>query len=262
MAKKIKILFLAANPSDVKYRLRLEEEFKEIRKKLRASKERDSFKLVSEWAVTPDDLQGVLSEHKPHIVHFSGHGSQTEGIALEDKSGNTFLLDKQAFAELLEIMKDNIRMVVLNACYATDQAREIRKIIDFTIGMNKAVGDKAAIVFAAYLYQNLADGRSVQDAFRLATTQLKIFKIPDSETPELLVRYGVDPNEEFKAWRQEQKNKVKPDKPAHDHPPSRVGGIFNNAEETRVGVQAGEVHIGEARTVFGAGRGRRRKQLA
>jgi hypothetical protein len=195
MAKKIKILFLAANPVDTKYRLRLDEEFSQIRKKLRVGKERDCFKFESEWAVTPDDLQEVLSTHEPHIVHFSGHGSQTEGIALEDKSGNTFLLDKQAFAELLKIIKGNIRIVVLNACYAKDQAEALTEIIDFTIGMNKAIGDRAAIVFASYFYQHLASGRSVQAAFRLAKNQLDIFKIPESDTPELLVRYGVNPNE-------------------------------------------------------------------
>jgi hypothetical protein len=192
MAIKIKILFLAANPVDTKYRLRLDEEFREIRKMLRAGRERDSFELVSEWAVTPDDLQEVLLTHEPHIVHFSGHGSKTEGIALEDKSGNTFLLNKQAFANLLKTLKDNIRIVVLNACYAKDQAEALREIIDFTIGMNKAIGDRAAIVFAAYFYQALAFGRSVQDAFELAKNQLELFKIPESDTPELLIKRGVD----------------------------------------------------------------------
>lgn len=191
MAKKIKILFLAANPVDMKYRLRLDKEYKEIRKMLRVGKERDSFELVSEWAVTPNDLHEVLLTHEPHIIHFSGHGSKTEGIALEDESGNTFLLNKQAFANLLKTLKDNIRVVVLNACYAKDQAEALREIIDFTIGMNKTIGDQAAIVFAAHFYQALAFGRSVKIAYDLAKNQLDLIKIPGSDTPELLTRDGA-----------------------------------------------------------------------
>lgn len=202
MAKKIKILFLAANPANVQYRLQLEREFNQIRDKLRASEERDSFKLLAEWSVTPDNLSYCLLTHKPHILHFSGHGSPTNGMALEDQAGNAFLLDKQAFSELLKIIKDNIRVVVLNACYTTDQAALLKETIDFTIGMNKPIGDRAAGVFAAHFYQGLAHGRSVQEAFRLATAQLSIFKIPGSDTPELLVRYGVNPNEVIRLAKQ------------------------------------------------------------
>lgn len=192
MPDRIKILFLAANPFDVKSRLRLDEEFRQIRKKLRAANERDCFELVSEWAVTRGDLAQVLLDHKPHILHFSGHGSKTQGIALEDESGNMSLLDKRALANLRKMLKDNLRMVVLNACYSKNQAKHLHEIVDFTIGMNKAIGNEAAIIFASQFYQGLAFGRSVQTAFELGKCQLELNNIPESHTPKLLVRYGVD----------------------------------------------------------------------
>lgn len=192
MNKRIKVLFLAANPVDAGYRLRLDEEIREIGKKLRIGEHRDSFELVSEWAVRPSDLEEALLRHKPHIVHFSGHGSKTQGIALEDDAGKTRLINKQAIASLFKILKDNIRLVVLNACYAKDQAEGLTDTIDYTIGMNDAVGDKAAIIFAAYLYQSLAFNRTVSEAFKLAQIQLELDGISGSAIPELLVREGVE----------------------------------------------------------------------
>ena len=191
VSNKIKILFLAANPVDAKSRLRLDEEFKHIRMKLRGGERRDCFELVSEWAVTVEDLQEILLCHRPHILHFSGHGSETDGITLEDQSGKMRQLNQQAFANLIKVLKDNLRIVVLNACYSEDQANYLKEIVDFTIGMGKAVGDKAAIVFASHFYQGLAFGRSVATAFELGKGQLDLSTIPESDTPKLLVRYGV-----------------------------------------------------------------------
>ncbi|HKV41553.1 MAG TPA: CHAT domain-containing protein [Blastocatellia bacterium] len=197
MAGKIKILFLAANPVDAGYRLRLDEEIREIGKKLRAGEYRGSFELVSEWAVRAGDLQEALLRHRPHIIHFSGHGSKTEGIALEDSAGRTKPINKEALARLFELLRDNIRVVVLNACYAKDQAGGLRETIDYTIGMSDKIGDRAAIVFAAYFYQALAFGHSVRKAFELAGLQLDLENIPGSKVPELLVRKGVSESRPF-----------------------------------------------------------------
>lgn len=196
MDKKIKVLFLAANPVDLG-RLRLDEELREIGKKIRAGSERDCFELVTEMALRPGDLTEALLRHKPHVVHFSGHGSKTNGIALEDELGKTKLVNKQALARIFKILKDDIRIVALNACYAKDQAEALAETIDFTIGMNDAIGDKAAIMFAAHFYQALAFGRSVREAFDLALAQLDLETIDGSNVPVLLVRPGADPTQPF-----------------------------------------------------------------
>lgn len=244
MPDKIKILFLAANPVDVKSRLRLDEEFKQIRKKLRAAKERDCFELVSEWAVTPGDLAQVLLDHEPHILHFSGHGSKTQGIVLEDESGKMFFLDKRALANLLKILKDNLRMVVLNACYSQDQAKHLQEIVDFTIGMNNAIGDEAAIIFASYFYQGLAFGRSVETAFELGKGQLDLSKISESSTPELLVRYGVNPNESILSNESEapkkQAKKAKHSDESEGGGMTFVGKIVNKGKSPNRRKQTGQ----------------------
>lgn len=192
MDKSITVLFLAANPVDTKSRLRLDEEFRETAEKLRGAPHRDRIKLACEWAVRASDLQRALLDHQPHIVHFSGHGTKTNGIVLEDRDGRSRPVNKQALARLFKALRDNIRVVVLNACYAEDQAKSLTEFIDYTIGMSAAIGDEAAITFSAYFYQALAFGRSVPEAFELALTQLDLAAIAGSDIPRLLVRNGVD----------------------------------------------------------------------
>jgi hypothetical protein len=95
--------------------------------------------------------------------------------------------------QLLTTLKDNIRIVVLNACYSRPQAEAIVETIDCAAGMKKAIGDDAAIVFASSFYRALGFGRSVQEAFDQGRTALLLNGIPEANTPDLLVRNGVDP---------------------------------------------------------------------
>jgi CHAT domain len=190
---KVKILFLAANPNDTEP-LKLDIGIREIGDKIQASKYRDSLEVISEWAVSPDDLQQSLLKHKPHIVHFTGHGSPTAEIILQDQNGWSQPVSKEALAQLFHKLKDNVRIVVLNACSTRPQAEAIAQTIDCTIGMNQPIGGAAAIVFARSFYRAIGFGRSVQEAFDLARVALLLEGIPEDNTPEMHVRSGVDPS--------------------------------------------------------------------
>jgi hypothetical protein len=58
--------------------------------------------------------------------------------------------------------------------------------------MNRAIGDEAAIVFAAAFYQGIGFGRSAKEAFESGKTALMLEGMPEEKTPELLMRRGVD----------------------------------------------------------------------
>jgi hypothetical protein len=190
-AEKIKVLFLAANPTGTA-QLHLDEEIREITIKIRAAEYRNALELISRWAVRPDDLLQSMNEHSPHIVHFSGHGSQSEELILVDDSGNPKRVSKAALDLLFRTLKGNIRVVVLNACFSRSQAEAITEHIDCAIGMNKAIGDKAAITFAASFYRAIGFGRSVKESFDQGKIALLLEGIPEENTPELLERQGVD----------------------------------------------------------------------
>lgn len=188
---KIKVLFLAANPSGTSP-LKLDEEIREITQKIALSEYRDMLELISVWAVRPDDLLQSFNQHKPHIVHFSGHGSQAGEIILLDDRGSPKTVNTKALKALFKTLKDNIQVVLLNACYSRLQAEAITEIIDCAIGMNIEVGDQAAITFAASFYRAVGFGRSVKEAFEQGLTALELEDIPEENTPELLLREGVD----------------------------------------------------------------------
>lgn len=150
--KMNKILFLAANPSDTQP-LKLDVEIREIDGKILRSEFRDLFKIEQQWAVRVTDIQEHLLRYKPDIVHFSGHGSKTSELILLDNFGKSQAVTVGALSQLFSTLRGNIRCVVLNLCYSESQARAIVKHIDCVIGMNKAIGDSAAISFASAFYR-------------------------------------------------------------------------------------------------------------
>jgi hypothetical protein len=187
---KVKILFLAANPHGTNH-LALDQECREIEQKICASEHRDSFELVTKWAVRTGDLLQYLNQHRAHVIHFSGHGSAAEELIFLDSKNRAKSVSKTALKQLFTTLQDNIRVVVLNACYSRSQAEAITEVIDCAIGMNRGIGDEAAIVFAAAFYQGIGFGRSVEVAFESGKAALMLEGIPEEKTPELLVRKGV-----------------------------------------------------------------------
>nr|MBD3886288.1 CHAT domain-containing protein [Phormidium tenue FACHB-886] len=110
-----RILILAANPQNTD-RLRLDEEVREIQAALEESRNRDAFEVVTRWAVRIDDLQKILLDHNPQIVHFSGHGDGDNGLVLEDELGQARMVSTKALAKLFSLFQDTIQCVCLNAC--------------------------------------------------------------------------------------------------------------------------------------------------
>lgn len=190
---KIKVLFFAANPM-ITARLQLDEEIRLIEEKIRLADHRDSLELFPKLAARPDDLLQELNRYKPQIVHFSAHGQPTGEITLVDQGGFPKFVSPQAIRALFTTLKDNIRVVMLNACYSYTQAAAITEVIDCAIGMNDAIGDRAAIVFASSFYRAIGFGRSIQEAFDQGIAALMLEGIPEESTPKLHVKRGVSPS--------------------------------------------------------------------
>ncbi|WP_292390050.1 SIR2 family NAD-dependent protein deacylase [Methanosarcina sp. UBA5] len=182
---KVSILFLAADPTN-ESRLRLGEEFREIQEKLKLAKFRDRFTLLPQLSVRPSDISQALLDIQPYIVHFSGHGTPTGALCFEDLEGKNHPIEPDALAALFEQFSGQVNCVVLNACYAEIQAKAIAKHIKYVIGMNQAIGDKAAIAFAIGFYQALGGGRSIEEAYRFGCVQIQLHGIPEHLTPVLI----------------------------------------------------------------------------
>ena len=180
------ILVLAANPKDTS-RLRLDKEVREIGNGLQRAQRRDEFALEQQWAVRPVDVRRAMLDYKPNIVHFCGHGEE-DGIAFEDDSGRTRLVQAEALAGLFELFADSVECVLLNACYSEVQARAIVEHIDYVIGMRKGIVDAAAIEFSVAFYDALAAGKSFEFAFRFGCNAIQMLGISEHLTPKLLTQ--------------------------------------------------------------------------
>ena len=188
----VKVLFLSANPSDTAS-LQLDEEVRAIDNALQRGSLRDYFQVAVHSAVRADDLQGLLERHKPDIVHFSGHGGSNGQIYLQGEDGKHHPVTPRALSNLFKLLKNNIRCVVLNACYSDIQSQAIVQHIDVVIGVSQAISDEAAIKFAAGFYESLAWGHNVQEAFDLGCARIDLANLEEQDKPKLLARPGRDP---------------------------------------------------------------------
>lgn len=190
MCEMITILFLTADPTDAS-RLRLGEELREIHEKLQLAKSREKFDLVERMSVRPADLSQALLDVEPQIVHFSGHGTTTGALCLEDKIGRSHPVEPDALAALFKQFAGKVSCVVLNACFSEPQANAIARYIDYVIGMNQAIGDKAAIAFAIGFYQALGAGRKFEEAYQFGCVQIRLQNIPGHLTPVLVKKESL-----------------------------------------------------------------------
>jgi uncharacterized protein YjbI with pentapeptide repeats len=187
------ILILAANPRDTS-RLRLDREVREIDSGLQRASRRDEFILRQVWAARPTDVRRVMLDVKPDIVHFCGHGAGKEGIAFEDESGNTKLVNTKALAGFFALFSDKVDCVLLNACYSEVQAKAIARHIKYVIGMKRGIGDTAAVEFAVAFYDALGAGESIEFAFSLACNAIQWADIPQSLIPSLKTKSDKNTN--------------------------------------------------------------------
>ncbi|NER82700.1 MAG: CHAT domain-containing protein [Leptolyngbya sp. SIO1D8] len=209
-----KILILAANPERTTH-LRLDQEVREIEEGLRRSQKRDHFKLEQRWAVRPRDIQRSMLDVSPNIVHFAGHGAGEEGLIFEDEVGKPKFVTEEALAKLFELFSISVECVVLNGCYSEVQAKAIAKHIPHVVGMQQAIGDRAAINFAVGFYDALGVGKAVEFAYALGCNAIELEGSQENLTP-ILFRHGkvISKNSKYVL----QQILQGPTSPTSDHP--------------------------------------------
>ena len=187
----ITVLFIASNPLDQE-QLRLDEEVRAITDMIRKSEHRDAVKLVSCWAVRPLDLLQAINEHKPTVIHFSGHGSDQDEIIFQNEYGDAKPVSKHALVQTMAAASGDIKLIFFNPCYSANQAKAVVESIWAAIGMNNSIGDDAARVFAAQFYSSIGFGHSIRKSFDQALAALMLEGINEQDIPELFVSSNID----------------------------------------------------------------------
>ncbi|HEX4611296.1 MAG TPA: CHAT domain-containing protein [Urbifossiella sp.] len=120
-----------------------------------------------------DELARLVAEHRPHVVHLSGHGIvSTEGVgyfAFENERGRSDLQPVERIAARV-FRGSAVRCVVLNACQTALSAASgladhlVKSGVPVVLGWGASVGDDQATRFAATFYEFLAAGEPVPAA--------------------------------------------------------------------------------------------------
>ena len=223
MPTKKRILVLTANPIDSR-RLRLDEEIKKIKESIKISRHRSGLDFRSEMAVSAKDLRQAMLEFEPHIVHFSGHGTE-EGIFLEDEAGQAKLATGEALAGLFKLFP-SVECVLLNACYSEPQAQAIVQHVPYVIGMIIKIGDKNAIAFSGGFYDGIGNARDYEFSYQLGISaiQFEDSKSIDHLIPILKKSTNQEPDNGINDPRSIPKNDLCP-------PPSTQLPFKNREEE-------------------------------
>ena len=188
-----KVLILTAIPNGI----RLDKEIREIEAAIRRAEKRDNFKISLRTAVSPQNIRRAITEERPHIVHFCGHGLEDGSLLLEDDGGGNKYVKPENLAELFKLHANYVQCVLLNACHSAKSATAISQHINYVIGINQEITDKAAIAFSQGFYDalgyeypdnlDLSDLDIFQRAFGEALVAIQLEDISEGEVPVLQI---------------------------------------------------------------------------
>jgi hypothetical protein len=146
-------------------------------------------------AATSEDLLNGLTQGRPHIVHFSGHGNESVVVFEDDVDGpnSGAVVTGDALGIALGAVDSPPLLVVLNACSSAQQAEMITHgIAEFAIGHSDSIDDGDAIAYSARFYAALSDGQSIAASHEIAKAALRLQGTPDFDLPTLFSSEGAD----------------------------------------------------------------------
>ena len=184
-----KILILVSNPKGTS-NLNLLPEIRDLQEALQRSLHREGFSAEWRIAKTEKDLRRYIMDIRPHILHFCGHGT-AQGLVLEDATGTAKVVANDVLTDLLQIFSDRIECVLLNACYTESLAEQLSQHLNYTIGMNQAVTDDAAIAFSEGFYDAVGAGESYEWAFSVGKNAV-MEKVMTSKGRREITVIGID----------------------------------------------------------------------
>jgi hypothetical protein len=191
---KTRIFFVPSN-ADASRPLDLEEEAGEIQK---VCPEEVHYKPI--FAPKIEELQDANRTLRPHVVHLSGHGTDSAELLFRDRNGRIERLELDGLAMLMRRFGEaSGRLAVLLYCRSLAAAQAIvddpHGRIACAIGMSGDIWDRVCPEFSRGFYGALGRGMSVASAFDAGLTEIAMRAGKQAFLPRLCVRKGVDAGE-------------------------------------------------------------------
>lgn len=193
--KRLTVLYLVASPNGADP-LRVDLEVRKVQEAIRGSPFRDRIKIEYRPAADINSLIDGLNDHRPQVIHFSGHGNEvgilTDSAATKMPSGKFLSFD--LLAKALEATDSPPEVVVLNSCKSSAARRAVLPAVKVVVSMQNSVTDIAASAFSVRFYAGLASGQSMKAAFSQGKVAVESVSLKESDTPELLHEASVNPS--------------------------------------------------------------------
>ncbi|MFW6153713.1 MAG: SUMF1/EgtB/PvdO family nonheme iron enzyme [Planctomycetota bacterium] len=126
--------------------------------------------------LTRTRLREALDSHRPHVLHFIGHGTQRGrecGLILEEAPGGEAFLPASLLCEMLAAVP-TLRLAVLSACESEPVAHAVAGQGIAAVGMLWPVPADAGIQFGRVLYDGLAARQGLDEAVNRARHVLRV----------------------------------------------------------------------------------------
>ena len=88
--------------------------------------------------------------------------------------------------DFFKIASKNTHCVVLNGCYAENQAREIVQHVEFLIGIDQVLSRDINITFLNEFYYNLGVGVPIELSYEAACNRIRRRGLDENNLPVLL----------------------------------------------------------------------------
>ena len=191
---KKRVLFICSL-SDKDTQLRLIDEIGTIEPSLLSGEKRDEYDFIPRLGVRSNDLVKTIIGNKtsnaPFVLHFSMHGNEQKGLKFLGNNQEACYKTKAHFEGILEEMirqGRKIKCVIFNVCYSLELAKSILPYVEYAIGVEGNIDDRAAIEFSRGFYQSLFDNsdetKIFQDSYSLGNLYIKNWMLDTDVTIE------------------------------------------------------------------------------
>ncbi|MCB0158242.1 MAG: CHAT domain-containing protein [Caldilineaceae bacterium] len=171
--EQFQLLLASASPTELES---VENHHDTIQSLIQIADDERIWTVTQETHLTGRRLVACLNQHRPHIVHFTGHGMWDEAqqlgfLALENDDGSAAWIDSTALSTLLR--SRNVQLVVLMACEGGQSGTSrwaglaqalVQYGIPAVIAMSAPLSTQGAELFTENFYRALAAGDSLDQA--------------------------------------------------------------------------------------------------
>jgi len=164
-------------------------EYKDLVDIISSSDYRDNSKQTLLLPTNLKDIIDTLNREKPHIVHFSGHGSSEGKLEILDSSGHyDEHISGETLRGLFKTIK-SVRFIFFNTCYSKSFGELLIQEIDYILVMEGKIQNRTAKDISNRFYKSFLANQTIQDSFK----QIEVYLSNSSEKdiPKLLNRDNI-----------------------------------------------------------------------